>query len=1523
MADGIITRQDLITDDALQFGAEYANNVNEAIDSNKALKESAKEMFDVYDKLKKAVTTEDFKNAKNQEALAINKATNAIKAREKAAIAAEKIKQQSIKTDKLALDLESKKIKSSKELTDLEKKKEQLKQQQIKTSKEQADLETRLQKINLEKERVRSQSLRNSKLMVDQLNAEERLTRQKLQTLAAENKVTETQTRQVKTQINVWKEQDALEKSLISTKRKRLLVTESTSRAQIAEQKALSDERREIKASLTAMGRLTLKRNQALKSVQEYQAKLVLGEKLSNKEQKEILESVRAFEKYDKAVKEVKNSTNQFQENVGNYPGQFKAIATGIKQLLPVLGIVEGVRVVFGVIRDSFQTVVDFDRQLIAVGKTTNIAGDDLKNFGREVVELGDRLNGVSVDGLLKSSEIAGQLGVKGTGNILRFAESIEKLKLTSDIISDEQVQNFAQFIEVSSDSFENADRLASVMTVLGNNFATTESKVLSNATEIQKGLSIYEASAEGVLGLGAATSALGNEADTSRTAIQKTFRVIESAVSTGKNLEQILALTNLTQAELSKQFSEDSTKVFTKFVKGLANAKDEGKSLNAVLQEVGIVETRAVTVIGSLASNYDLLANSVELATAEYENNLALTQEVEAATESVSSIIGDINDRWAAYVLKTDDANSITAKIANALKFVRDNLDTIVNTFVKYTAVLLAYIGVMKAVNLTTAAFSALKGAAIAAELKFALATGVGRKAVLAQAAAVRTAALAQGSLNVVMSATPWGLILGLLAAVVVAYKVFNDELSENERIQKKINDNIEARKKSLEETAESSRKFAAAQLKEVEDEFALRKAQEGDSEKLDKEEIQAKTKKLNSIAEINTMQLTANRNLIEQLEKDSKDKVEIAEKEALKLREIADRSSFYGNDVAAERAEETSSNLKVQYKNQVNNLRLANEQIINENKELNESIQELDKQNRIKEAEEEKKVDVENKKNRERRLKEAEAFREQLLSDKFNLKKAQLKAEIEDDKLIVDNDKESVGKRLQSLFDFVSTSIKLLEFERDFAISNAKGRADEIERIELEFSGNFNSIIRTRESETEKILKDSFNNTKERLDKRNAIEQKAIDDRITKEQEALTKELESGNLNNTQRLIRIRQFEEAITRIRTEGAEQRLSDAVNAIEAELKNPLLNPEQRASLEEMLAATKMALSDEVTANAIDNAERQAEAEQRLQEIKNSIILNASQNIAASLNVDAGNIASLLDSFLNKAEETGDAVVDKFLKVNRTLNQIGSAAAVVGDIFQSVFQENVSRIDEQIDAQQEYYEDQIQLAEGDQEQQDLLREEAELKRQVLEQRKRKEQEKAAKVAKATAIFSIGITTAQAVIGALAPPPIGAGPILGLPLSILAGSLGLAQIAAVLARPIPKYRYGTGNHRGGAAEVAEVLPEIIKEPGKKPFIQRERAVLDLAKGTQVYSQEGYGKNNFDKMKMDLIDSSFINQMSRIGEFEQNLFVSTDNSDVVEELRLNRKEIRRQNSRQEKSKNNDFNHQLFRAKNTDWDV
>jgi len=642
--------------------------------------------------------------------------------------------------------------------------------------------------------------------------------------------------------IEIWKEQIQLENALISTKRKNELATESTNKAVIKERTLLAETNKAIKEQVRNQLGLISTYDKLNKSRLEAQKRLADLLSSEQKNTKEIAKATIEFETLDARVKAVDEATKNYSKNIGNYQSAFSGLTGTLQDLIQAFGLVTGALTFGSILTDIFTIIREFDRQLIAVGKTANISGEDLKEFGRSVVELGGKLNGISITGLLNSAEVAGQLGVSGTENILKFSSAIEKLKLTSDIISDEQVGQFAKFIEVSQDSFENADRLASVITKLGNEMATTEAEVLANSTEIQKGVSVYNASAQSILGLGAATSTLGNEAEVSASSIQKGFGVINSAIATGKNLEQVLKLTGLTQKELSKQFNADASGTFVKFVAGLKKAKDEGENLQVILKSVELDEVRTFKTIGSLAANYEVLEKAMASAKQEYADNVALNKEVAAASESIDSIISDLKDKWQEYILTSNDANEGTKRIATALKFLRDNLQSIISGIIKYGSVLLVFLGVQKAVTFATTAYTAIKTAAAAAQLRFALATGIGTQSVLAEATALRAATTAQQGMNIAMAATPWGIILAAIAAVVVAYQVFNDELSETETRINAVR-NAQETERERESYYEGQRtKYREETFKGIEDEIKLRKAKGENSDKLDKEEIKRK---------------------------------------------------------------------------------------------------------------------------------------------------------------------------------------------------------------------------------------------------------------------------------------------------------------------------------------------------------------------------------------------------------------------------------------------------------------------------------------------------------------------------------------------------------------------------------------------------------------------------------------------------------------------------------------------------------
>lgn len=378
---------------------------------------------------------------------------------------------------------------------------------------------------------------------------------------------------------------------------------------------------------------------------------------------KKALELERAITKLGGKIRATEQRAGQFGRTVGNYPQRFKLAASAVRSLASAMGLVGGAFLFVRVMRDAFDTVVKFNRQLIAVQKTTNLSSDEIKLFKNEVIELGLAMKGVSIQGLLQSSEVAGQLGIKGRENILGFAKAVELLKVSAKGIGEEAVVDFAKFIEVSKDSAENADRLASVITDLGNNFSTTEREIISSAIEIQKGTQLYNISAEAVLGLAAASSSLGVQDQAARTSIRKTLGVIQQSIFTGKNLNEVLKLTNLTEKELSEQFEKDGSQVFIKFLKGLKDINDSGGNTSGILKDMKLSGDRVAPTILSLAEKHERTARAVNSASEEYINNIALQREADLAAGSLSSIMGDLADNWDGFILSVESGDGPLSK--------------------------------------------------------------------------------------------------------------------------------------------------------------------------------------------------------------------------------------------------------------------------------------------------------------------------------------------------------------------------------------------------------------------------------------------------------------------------------------------------------------------------------------------------------------------------------------------------------------------------------------------------------------------------------------------------------------------------------------------------------------------------------------------------------------------------------------------------------------------------------------------
>jgi len=117
--DGVITQKDIIEDKALTIGTQYAKNMEQAIESNKKMVDSLKEINKIAGEFRAAKNQEDYLTAKQNQTLATQKLIGEIRAQEAAEISLQKIEKASLDTQKKKLELESKQATAKKTNTKL------------------------------------------------------------------------------------------------------------------------------------------------------------------------------------------------------------------------------------------------------------------------------------------------------------------------------------------------------------------------------------------------------------------------------------------------------------------------------------------------------------------------------------------------------------------------------------------------------------------------------------------------------------------------------------------------------------------------------------------------------------------------------------------------------------------------------------------------------------------------------------------------------------------------------------------------------------------------------------------------------------------------------------------------------------------------------------------------------------------------------------------------------------------------------------------------------------------------------------------------------------------------------------------------------------------------------------------------------------------------------------------------------------------------------------------------------------
>ena len=426
----------------------------------------------------------------------------------------------------------------------------------------------------------------------------------------------------------------------------------------------------------------------------------------------------------------------------------------------------------------------------------------------------------------------------------------------------------------------------------------------------------------------------------------------------------------------------------------------------------------------------------------------------------------------------------------------------------------------------------------------------------------------------------------------------------------------------------------------------------------------------------------------------------------------------------------------------------------------------------------------------------------------------------------------RQNLAKEMQDKLDEFSIKYNSDREKKD--VENAlavvkKGSQEELDlklhQLELQREAEIDAAEKTGEDVF--LIDEKYAKKKQELNERHASDQvQLIAENAAHEQEirdaayvmdtlALKKQLASKEITQ-------QEYAELEYQLKLNYARKTAEAAIDALESELATANLSTDKREKLEEKLAKLKA-----------DLAQKEAEAE-----------------------IEAINKVT-------KADEKAQKERQKNLK--KWLQTASQAVGTIGNLVSSIYDGQIQKIEEEREANEEKYDEDIERIENLAESGAISEEEAEARKRAakdqteaknkeLERQKQEIAHKQAVWNKGVQVAETGIATARGIMEAFQ-----LGPIAGAVMAAVIGAMGAMQVATILATPIPSYADGTkGNdrHPGGTALVGDAgKHEVIMYSGKAWITPATPTLVDIPKGAQVFPDvDKVDISNFDMPDWD---------------------------------------------------------------------
>jgi TP901 family phage tail tape measure protein len=277
----------------------------------------------------------------------------------------------------------------------------------------------------------------------------------------------------------------------------------------------------------------------------------------------------------------------------------------------------------------AVRETMKFEDAMANVRKTTGMSKEELKELEKGLRKLAATIP-LSHEELANIAAVAGQLGIQGVENILKFTETAAKMATAFDVPVEEAASAMAKLANIYNIPIAQIDRLGSAINALGNTTAASEAEIIRAMYQIGAAGAQLGATEKQIAAMTATLISMGMAPERAGTRLQSAFNQMTA------NLDKMAEDMGITVDKLKEKFAEDFYGTLMEYLDTLSKEyPNKLEFLNRANKVFGTVGSKAVL---SLAQAYPALTKNVETATKAYKENISLNQEFAARTETLSS---------------------------------------------------------------------------------------------------------------------------------------------------------------------------------------------------------------------------------------------------------------------------------------------------------------------------------------------------------------------------------------------------------------------------------------------------------------------------------------------------------------------------------------------------------------------------------------------------------------------------------------------------------------------------------------------------------------------------------------------------------------------------------------------------------------------------------------------------------------------------------------------------------------------